>query len=87
MMSGLGAHQMIRAREGHLDKYTKVVLTVIAVALCVIAFENFPIPAFAQSFNRVELCGQELNRGASASISCAMFLTDNDGVRRLVVTR
>jgi hypothetical protein len=70
-----------------LDLYTKVVLTVIAVALSVIALRNIGVPAFAQSITQVELCGQEVNPNAQRLVSCVQFLTDHDGVRRLLVTR
>jgi hypothetical protein len=70
-----------------LDIYTKVVCTVIAVALSAIAIENVGADAVAQRFTQVELCGQELNPRAQRSISCAEVLTGNDGVRRLVITQ
>jgi hypothetical protein len=71
-----------------LDIYTKVVLTVIAVALSAIAIENVSAGAFAQTITaQVELCGQELNPAARRPVGCAEILTGNDGVRRLVVTR
>ena len=72
--------------EGHLDIYTKLLFTVIAVALSVIAIRDVGVPAFAQRITQVELCGQELNPRLPR-VSCAEFLTDNDGVRRLVITR
>ena len=73
---------------GRLDVYTKVVFTVIAVALSAIAIENVGAGAFAQSITaQVELCGQELNPNFRRPVSCAEILTGNDGVRRLVVAR
>ncbi len=73
--------------EDGLDIYTKVVMTVIAVALSVIAVRDMGFPAFAQGITPVEICGQEINRKAPTSISCAEVLTDYDGTRRLIVTR
>jgi hypothetical protein len=70
-----------------LDLYTKVVLTVIAITLSVIAARDVGIPAFAQTITKVEVCGQEVNARAPYTVSCAELLTDNDGVRRLIVTR
>jgi len=73
---------------GRLDTYTKVVFTVIAVALSAIAIENVGAGASAQVITaQVELCGQELNPAARRPVSCAEILSGNDGVRRLVVTR
>jgi hypothetical protein len=72
---------------GRLDIYTKVVFTVIAVALSAIAIENVGAGAFAQGITQVELCGQELNPSVRRPVSCAEILTGNDGVRRLVITR
>ena len=76
--------------EGDLDVYTKTVLTVIAVALSVIAIRDVGdviSPAFAQRITQVEICGQEVNPNAPSAVSCAEMLTDHDGIRRLLVTR
>ncbi len=71
-----------------MDIYTKVILTVIAVALSVIALGKMGVPAFAQGgIVRVELCGGEVNPKANSSVSCAQVLTDSRGIRRLIVTQ
>jgi hypothetical protein len=73
--------------ECDLDLYTKVVLTVIAITLSVIAARDVGVPAFAQTITKVEICGQEANPRAPYAVSCAQLLSDNDGIRRLIVTR
>ena len=72
--------------EGDLDIYTKVVLTLIAVALSVIALRG-AVPALAQSSGivRVVICGTEVN--SPNQLGCAGVLTDERGIGRLVVTR
>ena len=70
-----------------MDTYTKIVLTAIALALWLIVARDIAVPAFAQRIIQVELCGQEVNPKTQRTISCAEMLTDNDGIRRLVVTR
>jgi hypothetical protein len=67
--------------------YNKAMLTVIALALSVIAIREVGVPAFGQKVIQVEICGQEVNRGVGTSVSCAEMLTDHDGVRRLIVTK
>ena len=57
--------------EGTMDGYTKVVLTVIALALVVIAFQNSGmLPAHAQSgeLTKVEICGYWITRN---KLDCA----------------
>jgi hypothetical protein len=75
--------------ETCLDIYTKVVLTVIAVALSVIALRNGGIPAFGQSSGivRVVICGADANPRAAGQVGCAQILTDQTGIGRLIVTR
>jgi hypothetical protein len=75
--------------EGYFDMYTKVVLTMIAVALPVIALRDAGVPAFAQSSEpiRVVICGAEAYSRASNRLDCARVLTDHHGIGRLVVTR
>ena len=72
--------------EGYLDIYTKVVLTIIAVALSVIALRNVGVPAIAQ-VDRVVICGAEANSRAGNQLGCASVLTDERGVGRLIVTQ
>jgi len=40
-----------------MDIYTKVVLTIIAVALFIIALREAGVPALAQSNTRIFVCG------------------------------
>jgi hypothetical protein len=60
--------------EGKMDRYTKVVLTVIASALVVIAFQNSGIlPAYAQQAGpmNVRICGIDVSVGR---MDCAGLL-------------
>jgi hypothetical protein len=71
-----------------MDIYTKVVLTIIAVALSIIALREAGVPALAQSSApvRVVICGAEANSRANDQLSCARILTDRQGgVGRLLV--
>jgi hypothetical protein len=72
-----------------MDIYTKGVLTIIAVALSVIAFRGAGVPALAQSSGpvRVVICGAEANPRAFDQLGCARILTDNTGIGRLLVTQ
>jgi len=75
--------------EGYMDIYTKVVLTIIAVAPSIIALKGAGMPALAQSggVTRVVICGAEANPRGSGQLSCARVLTDINGVGRLVITQ
>jgi len=75
--------------EGDVDSYTKIVLTIIAVALSVIALRDAGGPAIAQSSGiaRVVICGNEANSRANNSVGCASILTDERGIGRLVVAQ
>jgi predicted transcriptional regulator len=75
--------------EGYMDIYTKVVLTIIAVALSIIAVREAGVPALAQSsaVTRIVICGAEANPRAYGQLGCASVLTDNNGLGRLVVTQ
>ena len=75
--------------EDYVDIYTKLVLTIIAVALSVIALRDVGVPAFAQSSGPVQevICGAETNPRAFGQLGCARILTDNTGVGRLLVTQ
>ena len=72
-----------------MDIYTKVVLTIIAVALSAIAVREAGVPAFAQSSEpvRVVICGAETNPKAFNQLSCVRILTDNNGIGRLLITQ
>jgi hypothetical protein len=73
-------------RESDLDLYTKAVLTVIAIALSVIAFRAAGLTAVAQQGGlvRVQICGREANPRAGNPLTCASILTDGRGVGHLV---
>jgi hypothetical protein len=60
--------------EGCMDTYTKAVLTVIAVALSIIALKDADVPALAQSSEiaRVVICGAEANPGTGNQWGCAL---------------
>jgi hypothetical protein len=75
--------------EGDLDTYSKVVLTVIAIALSVIALREAGVPALAQSGGivRVVVCGEEANARVPNQLGCAKIFTDERGFGRLLVTR
>jgi hypothetical protein len=72
-----------------MDIYTKVVLTIIAVALSTIALREAGVPALAQSssFTRIVLCGADANPKNYGRLGCASVLTDNNGIGRLVITQ
>jgi hypothetical protein len=72
-----------------MDIYTKVVLTIIAVALSVIALREAGIPALAQSsaLTRIVLCGADANPNRYGQLGCASVLTDNKGIGRLVIAQ
>jgi hypothetical protein len=72
-----------------MDIYTKVVLTIIAVALSVIALREAGVPALAQSSNptRVIICGADANPRFSGQLGCARVLTDNNGIGRLLIAQ
>jgi hypothetical protein len=69
-----------------VDIYTKVVLTIIALALTVIALRQAGAPALAQSSApvRVIICGAEAH--SPHQLGCARVLTDHRGIGRLLVT-
>jgi hypothetical protein len=72
-----------------MDIYTKAVLTIIAVALSIIALREAGVPALAQSSApvRVVICGAEANPKASGQFNCARVLTRNHDVSRLLVAQ
>ena len=72
-----------------MDIYTKVVLTIIAVALSIIALREAGVPALAQSsaVTRIVVCGAEANRRAHGQLGCAKVFTDNTGVGRLLIAQ
>jgi hypothetical protein len=72
-----------------MDIYTKVVLTIIAVALSIIALRGSGVPALGQSsaLTRIVICGAEANPRASNQLGCARVLTDNNGIGRLLITQ
>jgi len=75
--------------EDNMDSYTKIVLTVIAGALSVIALRDAGGPAIAQSggYARVVICGNQANPRATDQVGCASVLTDERGVGRLVIAQ
>jgi hypothetical protein len=72
-----------------MDIYTKVVLTIIAVALSIIAIREAGVPALAQSgaLTRIVICGADANPRLSGQLGCARVLTDNNGLGRLLVAQ
>ena len=70
-----------------MDIYTKVVLSIIAVALSIIALREAGVPALAQSSNptAVVICGAEANPRFSGQLGCARVFTDNSGIGRLLI--
>jgi hypothetical protein len=75
--------------EGYMDIYTKVVLTIIAVALSIMALREAGVPALAQSsaLTRIVVCGAEANPRAYGQLGCASVLTDNNGLGRLLIAQ
>ena len=53
--------------EGYMDIYTKVVLTIIAVALSIIALKEADVPVAQGGVTRVVICGAEANPRPLAS--------------------
>jgi hypothetical protein len=72
-----------------MDIYSKIVLTIIAAALSVVALRAAGVPALAQSSQpiRVVICGADANPRAAGQLGCAQILTDNNGLGRLIVTQ
>jgi len=70
-----------------MDIYTKVVLTIIAVALSIIALREAGVPALAQSNTRIFVCGAEANPRSYGQLGCASVLTDNNGLGRLLIAQ
>jgi hypothetical protein len=88
--AGIGPRHPGPELEQAMDKYTKVVLTLIAVALSIIALRDVgvPIPAFAQSgIVQVKICGLEANRRVNNAGGCAHVFTDGNGFRHVVVAQ
>ena len=75
--------------EDFLDIYTKVVLTIIAVALSIIALREAGVPALGQesALTRIVICGAEASPKYYGQVGCASVLTDNNGIGRLVMTQ
>jgi hypothetical protein len=72
-----------------MDIYTKVVLTIIAAALSIIALREVGVPALAQSspLTRIVICGADANPRFSGQLGCARVLTDNNGLGRLLIAQ
>ncbi|MGP0093075.1 MAG: hypothetical protein ACLPKB_24505 [Xanthobacteraceae bacterium] len=62
-----------------MDRYSKIVLTVIAVALSVIALQNSGfVPAWAQQarLTQVEICGYYYQDSPNTSVGCVSISRD-----------
>jgi hypothetical protein len=71
-----------------MDIYTKVVLTIIAVALSESRLEKLGLqPLHSRVPTPAVICGADANPRFSGQLGCARVFTDNNGIGRLLIAQ